>query len=238
MRIRKEKQAREEENLVLISGRNQITEIAQRQELTMLFLVKGTNAPRNLKASILYWTTKEIMKKITGLVEPEGLAATVLLPTKKSLVEKRWILALDGIRDPGNLGTLLRTALSLGWEGGFLLPGCVDPFNEKAVRSAKGASFRLPLWFGTGEELLLLAEKNNLAIWTADMEGRPLKQIQPDFSNKNGSILILGNEAHGASSLFTQRCQKVAIPMIGDMESLNVASAGAILLHELKTIYG
>lgn len=234
VRIRKDKRVREEENLVLISGKTQIEESAQRQGLTMLFLAKGIDIPNNWKADVLYWTTKEIIKKITGLVEPELIAATIPLPEKKSLENKQWILALDGLTDPGNLGTLLRTALSLGWEGGFLLPGCVDPFNEKAIRSAKGASFRLPICFGEGEQLLLLAKKNNLLIWTADMEGTPLRQIQRTFPNQNGSILILGNETHGISPLFKQHSQKVMIPMIGDMESLNVASAGAILLHGLK----
>ena len=85
------------------------------------------------------------MKKISGMQTPEGLVVEIEMPKPAPLEGLKYLLALDGVSDPGNVGALLRTALALGWQGIFILDESCDPFNDKALRSARGATFRLPL---------------------------------------------------------------------------------------------
>ncbi len=142
------------------------------------------------------------------------------------------MLALDGISDPGNLGNILRTALALGWEGVFILHEGCDPFNEKTMRAARGANFRIPIQSGTIEDLKILIQTNKLLPYVASLKGTSVTSLTP---NEN-TILVLGNEAHGPSEEIVNLCQSVKIPMPGDMESLNVSVAGGILMFMLRKI--
>src|SRR6185295_12199026 len=94
-----------------------------------------------------------------------------------------------------------------------------DPFNEKAIRAARGAHFRLPLAMGSYEDLKRIVKENNLDPLVADLEG----STPSELSKNKGKLLVLGNEANGASAEIQQFCSKVTIPMPGEMESLNVA---------------
>ncbi|MCE2983230.1 MAG: RNA methyltransferase [Parachlamydia sp.] len=175
--------------------------------------------------------TEEIVKKITTTVTPEGLLAEVHMPRFSSLEQASHLLALDGVSDPGNLGTLMRTALALGWDGLFLLPGCCDPYNEKVLRAARGAHFKLAMRKGSLEELNRLVQKNQIQKLAADLEGRSPSQIPPAKKR----LLMLGNEGRGLSGEALAGSLPVTIPMPGEMESLNVAVSGGILLYLLKT---
>lgn len=173
-----------------------------------------------------------LLKKITDLEHPEPVAALVDMPTPTDLKEKKYILVLDQIADPGNLGNLLRTALALGWEGAFLVEGTVDPFNDKALRAAKGATFRLPFRIGTWEELEKLIQENHLMPFVADINGNSFVKAKTNQS----CMLILGNESHGPSHFAKSRFTRISIPMTPSMESLNVGAAGAILMHYLRSL--
>jgi len=200
---------------VLVSGKKMVAEVK----------VKTLIADAPIPGADVV-VTPEILKKITGLVTPEGVAAEVALPEPANLTGKKWVVVFDAIADPGNVGTLLRTALALGWEGVFLMEGTADPFNEKALRAARGASFHLPLAFGTVAELKKLAEGRT--VYVADIQGHPLEK------GRSPALLILGSESHGPSQAVQQLGKPVTIPMAGPMESLNVATAGGILMYTLK----
>lgn len=137
------------------------------------------------------------------------------------------LLALDRVSDPGNLGTLMRTALALGWDGVFLLPGCCDPFNDKALRASKGAPFKLPFIKGDWAAFDQMAKDHKLLTLAADLEGDPIGKSRNCF-------LILGNEGQGLSEEGRLRGEKITIPLSGNMESLNVSAAGAILMYMLR----
>lgn len=222
VKLRSERKVRYENKEVLIAGIKQVQEAS---EIKTLFVKKGFEA--KIKAKEMFLVTEEILKKITGVETPEELAAIVPMPKSASLHGKRWILALDGVSDPGNLGTLLRSALALGWEGAFLTSKCVDPYNDKALRSAKGATFRIPLRMGSDEELIAYIQKEGLRPLVADMEGTPLPAIEKGVK----TVLILGSESQGSS--LKEQFDRVSIPIQG-IESLNVAAAGAILLYNLR----
>lgn len=222
VKLRTNRNFRYEKRQIVLSGKKMVREAGS---LETLFLKKGTSS--HLKADQIFFVTEAILKKISGLETPENIAAIAPMPNWKNLKDKNWIIALDGISDPGNMGTLLRTALALGWEGAFLTESCVDPYNDKALRAAKGATFRLPLQIGNEEKLDQLASGKK--VWIADIAGEPFIEIPKE---KKG-VLILGNEAHGVSQSLKRRYPLISIPIHG-IESLNVAAAGAILLYGLK----
>lgn len=176
--------------------------------------------------------TEAILQKISGMSSPEGIIAEIRMPLFISIEGAQQVLALDGISDPGNMGTLLRTALALGWETVYFLPGCCDPFNDKVLRAARGAHFKLALAKGTAAQLQQWTQAENVQALVADVKGISPTHV-PDAARR---LLVLGNEAHGASGSVRQFCQSISIHMPGEMESLNVAVAGGILLYLLTQL--
>ncbi len=214
VKLRTDGRYRQEQNSVLICGVKLV------QELQEIVEPKARYNSENV--------SPEVMKKITGLVSPEGIAAEFPLPSPSIIENRAPLLVLDQINDPGNMGTLIRTALALGWEGVFFLPGCVDPFHEKVIRASRGALFRLPWKEGSWEELKSLP----LTPYVADTNGRSLHDVKP---SKN-TLLLLSNEAQGLSEEGKAYGERITIPMSGKMESLNVATSGAIMMYELGGI--
>lgn len=220
VKLRTSRKMREEQRRVVVSGKKLVEEF---QGVETLLVKKGFSYATS--ANEVIFVTDPILKKITGLEAPEPIAAIVPMPKWQSLQGKGKILGLDGIADPGNLGTLLRTSLSLGWEGIFLTDSCVDPFNDKALRAAKGATFRTCLQKGSIEEMIELGK--NLTTLIANMEGEPLEKVE------KLEMLILGNEAQGVNPLLKKAFPSISIP-IQNIESLNVAVAGGIILYQFR----
>lgn len=176
--------------------------------------------------------TSPILALITDTVTPQGMVAIFRLPDLPLAIPKDqapFFLVLDRIQDPGNVGTILRTALGAGVHAVFLTEGTADPFAPKVVRAAAGAHFRLPI----------------LPLDPAHPDPRILRCAQRLAAEVKSShyydaidwtrdtVLVLGSEAHGISSALRPLLTgSVAIPLAGGLESLNVAIAGAILLFE------
>ena len=229
--LRKDRDFRRAEKKVLVCGLKLIRELVE-QKIKLLMLLQEEDRPLagQLQAEETLQVSASLLKKISGLEHPEPIAAVVSMPIFKNLSGSRHLLVLDGISDPGNLGTLIRSALAFGWDGVFILEQSCDPFNEKAIRSAKGATFRIPMQEGSWEEFLLFLQTSPRSVYLADIQGTPIDQIKA----KSPLALILSRESQGARNDAKKRFAAVTIPMQGAMESLNVASAGAILLHSLK----
>ena len=226
IKLRLDRDYRQSQQKVVIEGLKPILELLP-YVTQILYTSAYTKHVQNFHQTIE--VTEGIIQKISGMTTPEGIIAEVQMPSFTTLDTCDFILVLDGISDPGNLGTLLRTALALGWEGVYFLPGGCDPFNEKVLRAARGAHFKLKLSHGTVETLQETIRTSQQDIWVADIQGKSLNEIQL----KNSCMLVLGNEAHGASEGIKKICKPVTIPMSGPMESLNVAVAGGILLYTL-----
>lgn len=173
--------------------------------------------------------TLDLMAEISDTETPQGILAVLNSQPLPLPASPSFLLIADQIRDPGNMGTLLRTAEAAGADGVLLAPGTVDAFSPKVVRAGMGAHFRLPIHDTPWEEIqsltkglpVFLAESNEgLPVWQADFKG-PL-------------ALLIGGEAFGASpegrALATQ---KITIPMPGRAESLNAAIAAGILIAEV-----
>jgi RNA methyltransferase, TrmH family len=165
---------------------------------------------------------------------PQGILAIGVVPEATladlPVSDPLRILVLDAVQDPGNAGTMLRTAAALSVTATFSLPGTVDLWNAKVVRSGMGAHFHHPCLAGTWDELDAFRRERSLAIWAADAAGEPLgATTAPDRIG-----LILGNEGSGLSSQSRERADCfVALPIATTVESLNVAVAAGIFLYEL-----
>jgi TrmH family RNA methyltransferase len=141
------------------------------------------------------------------------------------------LLVLDGVQDPGNVGTILRTAAALGATATVALPGTVDLWNPKVIRSSMGAQFTHQAFHAGHEELIAFLGREKIVLWATAANGQPL-----DPASAPGRLAIaIGNEGAGLSTEVADRAQQtVSLPIAGNVESLNVAVATAIFLYELR----
>ncbi len=229
VKLREKREYRSHCNSALVSGIKLIEELSCSHRFKAVVIEKEYTPLFPINADQVYVVSRALLKKVTGLVNPEPIAAEISLPVQANLHQMEYLLILDGICDPGNMGTLLRTALAMGWQGVLITPGSTDPFNEKAIRAAKGACFKIPLKQASWEEVHCLLDAFEGPIFAADIHGEPIKT-----SNALPCALVLGNESIGLSEQIRKKAKTIAIPMEKEMESLNVACAGAILMHLLK----
>jgi TrmH family RNA methyltransferase len=217
VKLRESRACREESQEILLVGEEVVREVATRLKVNILI----TERPLDIEAKEIYIASSAVLKKITGT--DDLVAATLPLPKSTNLLPQQKIVVLEGLQDPGNVGTILRTALALGWDGAFLTPGTADPFNDKALRASRGAPLFLPLQYGPIETL------GPRSIYVADVRGVDLTKV--DF--KKPLALILGHETRGPSLQAKQAGQLVKISMQGPVESLNVATAAAIFIYHI-----
>jgi TrmH family RNA methyltransferase len=166
---------------------------------------------------------------------PQGVLAIAEIPARSLAVlsarSPLRLLVLDAVQDPGNVGTILRTAAALGADATVALPGTVDLWNAKVVRSAMGAHFHSMAFHSTAEDLFAFLEAEALPLWAAESGGKGVESMQPPAR----LALAVGNEGSGLSSSVRERAAAtVSIPLAGSVESLNVAVAAAILLYQLR----
>jgi TrmH family RNA methyltransferase len=167
---------------------------------------------------------------------PQGVLAIGEIPrltlTDLQLGERSRLLVLDAVQDPGNVGTILRTAAGLAVSATIALPGTVDLWNAKVVRSAMGAQFHHPSFRSTWEELDPFLARSEVAVWGADGAGQ-----LPDAASAPARLaLVLGNEGGGLRDDARARCSRlVGLPVTEAVESLNVAVAAGILIYALRS---
>lgn len=175
---------------------------------------------------------ERILSQLSALQNPQGVIAIVKkrLPERNVLSRKAWSIYLDGIQDPGNLGTIIRTADWFGIDTLLLSPGCVDPYNPKCVQASMGAIHRVEFSTLDAETLLSEVKQGGLPLWLAEMEGHSLSEMEiPDHG-----VLVLGNEANGIrKGLHADGAQSISIPGSGSSESLNVSIACAIFCYTI-----
>jgi RNA methyltransferase, TrmH family len=192
----------------------------------------------NLMNSKKYFViSHDVAKAITREASPEGIIAEVDIP--KAYTDTKCfnenILMLYRISDPGNLGTLLRTAKALNWNRVVLIDGCVDPFNPEAIRSSMGSSFKTKLQFIKSENLKKFIQQNEIKVIIADMNGECDDGNKKIFRGPVG--LLLGSEANGFKGFpreIYDFSPKICIKMSNDTDSLNVAVCGGILMNNLR----
>jgi TrmH family RNA methyltransferase len=173
--------------------------------------------------------TAQVLSSLSDTVTPQGISAVLPLPSVAPPALIDLVLVLDGVRDPGNAGTLLRTAEAAGVHQVVFGPGAVDAFAPKVVRSAMGAHFRMSIAeCDTWESVLEHAPALSSA-YVATL-GAALSYDEVDW--RAPVVLIVGSEASGASEAALRVATPISIPMHGQVESLNAAMAGAVILFE------
>lgn len=166
---------------------------------------------------------------------PQGVLAIAETPERPlaalRLTAKARLVVLDGIQDPGNAGTILRTAAALGAAGVIALSGTVDFWNSKVVRGGMGVHFWYPLVQATHEELFAFLDRESVPLWGAAAGGAPIS----NHPAAGRLAIALGNEGAGLGDTVRERCELlVSIPIEPNVESLNVAVAAGIILNELR----
>ena len=174
----------------------------------------------------------DVMQAASDTQTPQGILAVMPWLDLPLPVSLDFVVVIDGLRDPGNLGTILRTALAAGVQAVFLPPGCVDPYSPKVVRAAMGAHFKLALSTLEWDHIQALFEAQGLTPFLADSSGG---QPHHQADLKIPLALIIGGEAAGAGREAQRLAvQRVHIPMTGAAESLNAAVAASVLMFEVS----
>lgn len=173
-------------------------------------------------------TTKN-PQNILGIVKMLDHNITNLLPIIKG--NKTKLIMLDDVNDPGNLGTIIRTAAGLGYDGIIMSPNTVDLYNEKVIRSTQGVMFKIPIIKANLQEVIKLLKKEKVfCIGTALTNAKDVKHI----TKKDKFAICLGNEAKGISKeVLDNMDENVRIAMKNDVESLNVSIAAGIIMYEM-----
>lgn len=173
-------------------------------------------------------TTKN-PQNILGIVKMLDHNITNLLPIIKG--NKTKLVMLDDVNDPGNLGTIIRTAAGLGYDGIIMSPNTVDLYNEKVIRSTQGVMFKIPIIKANLQEVIKMLKKEKVfCIGTALTNAKDVKHI----TKKDKFAICLGNEAKGISKeVLDNMDENVRIAMNNDVESLNVSIAAGIIMYEM-----
>lgn len=204
----------------------QLLESARGAALDELIASRSVSVERVDERELASAADTETPQGVIGIAEtPEHRLSSLPIAARARLV------ALDGIQDPGNAGTILRTAAALGAAGVVALPGTVDLWNPKVVRGAMGVHFGFPMVHATHAELFEVLDTASMALWGAAAGGERVgERPAPDRV-----AIALGNEGAGLSDIVRDRCELlVSIPIEPEVESLNVAVAAGIILHELR----
>jgi TrmH family RNA methyltransferase len=243
LRTLRQRRAREEEGLFLAEG-VRIVEDLVASPLAVRFAVaastlgdtprgRGLVSAMETRGIAVHQVEERAFRDWADTETPQGVLAVAEIPRAGLAAipldaEPAVVLVLDAVQDPGNFGTLVRTAEALGAAGVAALPGTVDPWNPKSVRAAMGSSFRLPVVEADWDALEPWLREHGV-VTVASAVGAP-----PPESLPRRAALVLGNEGAGVSADTLRRADlTLGIPLRGRAESLNVAAAGAILLHEL-----
>jgi TrmH family RNA methyltransferase len=208
--------------------------------------LEGTTRGRALKTALeqrhvrIEPVSEAELEELADTEHPQGVVA-VIEPRRWALADIAAapgspVVVLDGVQDPGNVGTILRSALGLGAAGLVALKGTAELTNPKVVRGSMGALFRLPAVSSDAEEYLGWAAARGVETWVTSADGAPLRR-GAGGGHPAPVALVLGNEGAGVSPpLQAAAKRRVAIPLAAGVESLNVAVAAGILLHEVARV--
>jgi len=176
---------------------------------------------------------EDVMHSVSPAQTPQGvLSVCGMRPAElpKSLGGRHYVV-LDGVQDPGNVGTILRTADAFWADGVFLVNACADLYSPKTVRASMGAVFRCPVWTCTPEQLRALLSASGLALYGAALRDDTVDARRADYTR---AAVAIGSEGRGLSPELLALCDlTLKIPMSEHCESLNAAAAAAVLLWEM-----
>jgi TrmH family RNA methyltransferase len=232
---------RRENGLFLVEGPRAVAELLD-SEIALTALLHEEPPPGGISSLVEAFQDGEVachglpareVHSLSGTETPQGIVAVAAIP--------RWswqdlgsgdLLVLDGVQDPGNVGTLVRAAEALGMEGVALLPGTADPWSPKVTRAAVGSTLRMPILTSSWNTVVDAIRASGREVWAADADSGETLASRPA---RPAVALVLGNEGAGISEeILREADRRVAIPLEPPVESLNVGVAGALLMDRLR----
>lgn len=189
----------------------------------------GFDFPANVRTVVI---RTELFDVLCDTKTPQGILAVLKMKENKDYVPSRDKLYVycDNVSDPGNLGTIIRTADAAGFGGVLLSPGCADIYSPKTVRSSMGSFFHMEIVSGFEKKSLIKLKNDGFVLWSGALGDDSIPYTEADFTKP--SVIIIGNEANGVSKEILGQSEHIIIPIYGKAESLNAAVAGAILMYE------
>lgn len=226
----KDRKGRRESGCFLVEGRKMVEEaLSSAFDVETVLVQEGMELPDGLTMPV-YELPAHVLAAVCDTKTPQGIAAVVRMKEQSAL--GKHIVVLDGVQDPGNVGTIIRTADAAGLDGVLLSTQCADVFSPKVLRATMGSIFRMNLRTTDDlpGELTKLREKG-YSILSSQLDGTPFyerEKVAEQFA------LVIGNEGNGVSEQVQQTAtHRVRLPMRGGAESLNAAIAAAIMMYEL-----
>ncbi len=232
-----QKKARESNKLFLIEG-TRILEEADNRGVKIKYLIineRAQNVPIINQDCQVLRLPNNLFKKVSDTVSSQGIIAVVeqskILLTDIILGTNPLVVVLDGIQDPGNLGTIIRTCAAASVTAVLLTKGTVDLFNPKVIRSTMGSLFQVPVINGLDDnEIIKWLNHNSINIVAADLDG---EEYYYSANLKVPLALVIGNENRGPNDIWRKEAHKrIKIPILGHTESLNASVATGIILYD------
>lgn len=205
------------------------------EKIKQLFATKKAMDSMLKKPSAdLFLISEEVSQSISATKSAQGIFAIMEIPTtSEAVLQQGAFVILDGVQDPGNVGTIIRTADAAGYTGVILGLGSADLYNDKVLRSMQGSHFHLPVFQVDLLTTLAQLKQQNFVLYGTQLD--PSAKNYREVTASGNYAIILGNEGQGVSQEVLELMdQTVYIPILGSAESLNVAVAGGILMYHFK----
>lgn len=226
------RKGRNENNAFLVEGLHLVEEAWKSgASITEIIAVESVELPDWIDNLPIERVSKQVFDHISQTATPQGIAAVIKIQTTERILGNQLIIT-DAIQDPGNLGTIIRTADAAGMDAVILGKGTVDLYNDKVVRATQGSLFHLPIYEADLDEELAVLQGKGYEIWATALQGASYFH---EVETPDKVAVILGNEGAGVEQRFIDKADKrIKIPIYGKAESLNVSVAAGILMYHLK----
>lgn len=224
----KERKHREKDHKFLIEGEHLIQEAHMAHCIDCLIVEQGTTV--SYQAYPIYEVTAEILKKLSDCVSGTTMMAVCSYVSNETLQGSKYII-LDDVQDPGNVGTIIRTAHSFGFDCILLSPKCADVYNDKVIRSTQGALFHIPVVRGDIVTYMDVLKENNVKIYATSLhDAKPLSEVVV----QKPCAIVFGNEGAGVQPDVIKKADISVYIEMETFESLNVAVAAGICMYTFK----
>lgn len=222
----KQKKYRNQFGYYLIEGEHLVNEALKANQVECIITTKP------LKSDLeVIEVSEEVMAKLAFTKSPSNIMAKCKIDSNNELMMKKRYLILDDLQDPGNIGTLIRSALAFGIDQVILSKNCVDLYNDKLLRAMQGANFHISCIYGDLTEIIKKLQANGVVVVGSALEnGQDISLIE----KTEKMAFIVGNEGNGMNQNILDKCDYIGYIPIQTIESLNVAIAGSILMYHFS----
>jgi RNA methyltransferase, TrmH family len=228
------KKERDKSGTFIVEGFHLVEEALKANAVLEVILSENTEIPQRLDygSTSITVVTEEMIRELSDTETPQGILAVCESQRKEQQLEGYQFLLIDAVQDPGNLGTMIRTADAAGIDAVIVGHGSVDLYNPKVIRSAQGSHFHLPIVRGDIRNWIETLSEKDIPVYGTSLENG---HIYTETKTANSFALLVGNEGNGVNKELLEKTTKnLYIPIFGKSESLNVAVATGILLYYLK----